>query len=202
MYICRSAAKTRLISAMDFVNRLKPNHLQAFWYFASKINFTLIGTFGSLLWATAPTREEADFYKTRLREYRWTLSVSSKRAEFLDYAVQMLDASRNMLLNLADKPSAAEKVSTAGVPPAPNAAETAALQKRGSPSSMMDLSRLQQQSQQDIEMGGMDDAPLTRYPSTSSFSGFHNEQQFGEGDSTSAGQDDRTPITTPSVSIG
>ncbi|KAF2836324.1 hypothetical protein M501DRAFT_940128 [Patellaria atrata CBS 101060] len=117
LYICRSAAKTRLISAMDFVNRLKPAHLQSFWYFASKINFTLIGTFGSLLWATAPGQEEAEFYKTRLREYRWTLSVSSKRAEFLEYAVQMLDASRAMLNNLAEKPSLAQKqVSRAGVP--------------------------------------------------------------------------------------
>ena len=116
-FMCRNAAKTRLISAMDFVNRLKPEHLQAFWYFASKINFTLIGTFGSLLWATAPAQEEAEFYKTRLREYRWTLSVSSKRAEFLGYAVAMLDASRAMLSNLAEKPSvAAQQVSRTGVP--------------------------------------------------------------------------------------
>src|ERR1700761_1755116 len=117
LYICRSAAKSRLISAMDFVNRLRPEHLQAFWYFPSKINFTLIGTFGGLLWATAPAREEADFYRMRLREYRWTLSVSSERAEFLDYAVQMLDTSRSMLKNLADKPTLAQtQVSTAGVP--------------------------------------------------------------------------------------
>ncbi|KAF2636359.1 hypothetical protein P280DRAFT_493187 [Massarina eburnea CBS 473.64] len=117
-FMCRNAAKTRLISAMDFVNRLKPEHLRSFWYFASKINFTLIGTFGSLLWATAPAQEEADFYKTRLCEYRWTLSVSSKRAEFLDYAVSMLDASRAMLSNLAEKPSLAQQVSRIGVPPA------------------------------------------------------------------------------------
>ncbi|PVI08093.1 hypothetical protein DM02DRAFT_637484 [Periconia macrospinosa] len=118
-FMCRNAAKTRLISAMDFVNRLKPEHLQSFWYFASKINFTLIGTFGSLLWATAPAQEEADFYKTRLREYRWTLSVSSKRADFLEYAVSMLDASRAMLNNLAEKPSLAQQISRTGVPPAP-----------------------------------------------------------------------------------
>jgi hypothetical protein len=107
-YICRSAAKTRLISALDFVNRLRPEHLQAFWYYASKVNFTLIGTFGSLLWATAPAREEASFYQARLTEYRWTLSVSSRKAEFLDYAVQMLDASRAMLGNLEAKPSLQE----------------------------------------------------------------------------------------------
>lgn len=113
LFICRSAAKTRLISAMDFVNRLTPTHLQSFWYFASKINFTLIGTFGSLLWATAPGREEADFYKTRLREYRWTLSVSATRARWLEYAVQMLDASREMLRGMKEKPALAETIAAA-----------------------------------------------------------------------------------------
>ena len=93
---------------MDFVNRLRPEHLQSFWYFASKVNFTLIGTFGSLLWATAPCQEEANFYKTRLQEYRWTLHVSSKRADFLKYAVQMLDASTAMLSNLPPKPPLAQ----------------------------------------------------------------------------------------------
>jgi len=117
LYICRSAAKTRLISAMDFVNRLRPEHLRSFWYFPSKTNFTLIGTFGGLLWATAPAKEEAEFYRLRLREYRWTLSVSAERAGFLSYAVAMLDTSRDMLKNLAEKPSLADtKVSRAGVP--------------------------------------------------------------------------------------
>ena len=102
---------------MDFVNRLRPIHLQSFWFFASKVNFTLIGTFGSLLWATAPTQEEADFYRTRLHEYRWTLSVSSKRADFLGYAVQMLDASRGLLKNLGEKPSLPQRqTNEAGVP--------------------------------------------------------------------------------------
>ncbi|KAK8164326.1 nitrogen regulatory protein OTam [Phyllosticta citrichinensis] len=110
LFICRSAAKTRLISAMDFVNRLTPAHLQSFWYFASKINFTLIGTFGSLLWATAPGKEEADFYRTRLREYRWTLSVSASQARWLDYAIRVLDASREMLKGVDEKPRLADQV--------------------------------------------------------------------------------------------
>ena len=37
--ICRSAAKARLISAMDFFNRLKPEHLQSFWYFRLQVQF-------------------------------------------------------------------------------------------------------------------------------------------------------------------
>jgi hypothetical protein len=107
-HICRSAAKARLISAMDFVNRLTPSHLRSFWYFASKTNFALIGTFGSLLWATSPGREEADWYRRRLAEYRWTLSVSSKPGEgkgLTEFAMGMLDISTGLLKKLPEKPS-------------------------------------------------------------------------------------------------
>lgn len=105
--VCRSAAKARLISAMDFVNRLTPSHLRAFWYFASKTNFALIGTFGSLLWATSPGRQEADWYRRRLGEYRWTLSVSSKPGEgkgLTNFAMGMLDISTGLLNKLPEKP--------------------------------------------------------------------------------------------------
>lgn len=106
--VCRSAAKTRLISAMDFVNRLSPNHLRSFWYFSSKANFALIGTFGSLLWATSPGREEAEWYKRRLSEYRWTLSVSSQSVGENSPTVQaltILDLSTELLKQLPEKPS-------------------------------------------------------------------------------------------------
>lgn len=112
-HICRSAAKTRLISAMDFVNRLTSSHLRSFWYFASKTNFALIGTFGSLLWATAPGREEADWYRRRLGEYRWTLGVSCKsggvegngNARLTEFAMGMLDTSTGLLKSLPEKPA-------------------------------------------------------------------------------------------------
>lgn len=106
LYICRSAAKTRLISAMDFVNRLKPEHLDAFWYFASATNFALIGTFGALLQATSPGREEAGFYEARLGEFKWTLGVSACRAEWARGAVEVMEANGEMLGGLGEKPRA------------------------------------------------------------------------------------------------
>ncbi|KAL5121347.1 Fungal specific transcription factor [Pleosporales sp. CAS-2024a] len=172
LFMCRNAAKTRLISAMDFVNRLKPEHLQAFWYFASKVNFTLIGTFGSLLWATAPAKEEAEFYKLRLREYRWTLSVSSKRADFLDYAVSMLDTSRAMLSNLAEKPSLADQISNAGVPPA--APPRKFHSSMGPPHTYNGSGR---HSPEDTNMA--DGHELDRTMSADSFQGFHGGSQYG-----------------------
>ncbi|KAH6949430.1 hypothetical protein BKA56DRAFT_648863 [Ilyonectria sp. MPI-CAGE-AT-0026] len=57
--ICRTAAKARLCSAIDFVSNLKPEHLQSFWYSPSYYNFSIISTFMILLWSTATTTEEA-----------------------------------------------------------------------------------------------------------------------------------------------
>ena len=100
--ICRSAAKARLISAMDFFNRLKPEHLQSFWYFASKFNFALIGTFAGMCFVTSVSQEEAEFYQRRLQEYRWTLRVSNKSAEFLEIASGILESAVGSLLKAAD----------------------------------------------------------------------------------------------------
>jgi hypothetical protein len=96
------------------VNKLEPAHLQCFWYFFSKVNLAIIATFGSLLWATSDNSEEAEFYKSQLAEYRWTLRVSSKAAEFMKFTVGMLDASPVFLKDSASKSS---KITTPAVPP-------------------------------------------------------------------------------------
>jgi hypothetical protein len=85
------------------VYRLRPEHLQSFWYFASKVNLAIIGSFGCLLWATADGKEEVDFYKTKLNEYKWTLRVSSKGVEFMGFAMAVIDASISLLTEKLDK---------------------------------------------------------------------------------------------------
>jgi hypothetical protein len=96
--ICRTAAQARLKSAMDFVKSLRAEHLQSFWFSASTYCFAVVGTFISLLWATALSKEEADTYRERLEEYRWTLRLSSKSAEILERAVSVLTASTSFLV--------------------------------------------------------------------------------------------------------
>lgn len=100
--ICRSAAKARLISALEYFNRLKPEHLQSFWYFASKFNFALIGTFAGLCFMSSSTSEEAQFYQMRLQEYRWVLRISRKSAEFLEIASGILESAVGVLLRNAE----------------------------------------------------------------------------------------------------
>lgn len=100
--ICRSAAKARLISALEYFNRLKPEHLQSFWYFASKFNFALIGTFAGLCFVSSVSPEEAQFYQMRLQEYRWVLRISRKSAEFLEIGSGILESAVGVLLRNAD----------------------------------------------------------------------------------------------------
>jgi hypothetical protein len=109
LFICRSAAKTRLISALDFVNRLRPAHLRAFWFFAAPFHFALIGTFGALLQATSPAQEEADFYACRLNEFRWTLAVSARQAPWIAGALDALEVNKELLRGLPEK-SPAERL--------------------------------------------------------------------------------------------
>lgn len=95
--ICRSVAHERFMFAIDFVQSLKPQHLSSFWYFASAQNLALVAVFGTLLLSTAgPT--ETDFYKTKLREYRWTLKINSENgARFMKPAMALLDANMALL---------------------------------------------------------------------------------------------------------
>lgn len=88
MQMCRLAAKTRFTFALNFVENLRPVHLQSFWYLSSTMSLALIGSFGVLLWATAfPDETEVDFYVSRLKEYKWSLRVNAKSADFIAAAL-------------------------------------------------------------------------------------------------------------------
>lgn len=98
LHICRSAARTRFLSALELVQSLKPQHLVSFWYFASTTNLSLIGTFGTLLCATSLDEQEAEWYRERLREYRWVLKINSENgAAYMRPAMGVLDMSLALL---------------------------------------------------------------------------------------------------------
>ncbi|AMD20918.1 HDR176Wp [Eremothecium sinecaudum] len=76
--VCRSAAKTRLIAAIEFVRDLKNEHINAFWFTCSSGNLILISSFATLLYLTSSSKEEAKVYKDCLRNYVWILRMASK----------------------------------------------------------------------------------------------------------------------------
>lgn len=79
--VCRTAAKTRLIAAIEFIRDLKTEHINSFWYTSSTGNLALIGTFSALLYVTAPTKDEALVFRDCLRNYIWILRMSSRSFE-------------------------------------------------------------------------------------------------------------------------
>ena len=91
--LCREAGKARLERAINFVEALRPEHLQSFWWFASPRSLAFIRTYGGLLWATSSTDKEADFYRRKLEDFRWSLKVRAKGVSFVAVALQEMDDS-------------------------------------------------------------------------------------------------------------
>jgi len=91
--LCRSAGRERLERAINFVEALRPEHLQAFWWFASPKSLAFIRTYGGLLWATSSTETEAEFYRRKLEDFRWSLKVRAKGVSFVAAALQEMDES-------------------------------------------------------------------------------------------------------------
>lgn len=98
--VCRSAARTRLLAAIDFVRDLKPEHIHSFWHSSSASNFTLIGTFASILFISSRTKEESVFFRDQIFNYRWILKISSKGFDQVGDALTQLDLVLNHIPGL------------------------------------------------------------------------------------------------------
>ncbi|KAI9150782.1 Fungal specific transcription factor [Paramyrothecium foliicola] len=134
--ICRGAAKERVTSAVDLVTSLKPQHLQAFWYFPSGYCLVTIGTFTALLFITSQSMAEAEFYRKTLDDYRWLLRVTSRATEYMDFAVQRLDRSLSHIHELTSEDIAGHSTQP----------ETQEINEEPQPSRLQDQSATQTES--------------------------------------------------------
>lgn len=91
--VCREAGKARLEHAKRFVEALRPEHLQAFWWFATPKSLAMIRTYGALLWATSSTDSEAEYYRQRLVDFQWSLKVRSKGVGCMTAAIREMEDS-------------------------------------------------------------------------------------------------------------
>lgn len=78
-------------SATTFVASLRPDHLEAFWYFTSPYLFSLLGSFNTLLLVTSLSSQERSFWQETLNSYLWNLRMMSKSHEPMQYAVNRLE---------------------------------------------------------------------------------------------------------------
>lgn len=86
----RTAARTRLTSAVNLIESFQPEHIQSFWGFAAAAQVALVGAFAGLLWATSPQMDEAAGYVEQLEKLRWVLQVRASAAPFVREALRML----------------------------------------------------------------------------------------------------------------
>ncbi|KAJ5653847.1 hypothetical protein N7490_000850 [Penicillium lividum] len=86
----RTAARARLMSAMNLIESFQPEHIQSFWGFAAAAQVALVGSFAGLLWATSPQIDEAAGYVEQLEKLRWALQVRASSAPFAREALRML----------------------------------------------------------------------------------------------------------------
>ncbi|KAF4344374.1 hypothetical protein FBEOM_1768 [Fusarium beomiforme] len=78
-------------SAISFVISLRPDHLEAFWYFTSPYLFSLLGSFTTLLLVTSLSSQERHFWQETLNSYLWNLRMMSKSHQPMQYAVNRLE---------------------------------------------------------------------------------------------------------------
>lgn len=112
--VCRIAAKTRLSASIEFVRDLKPEHMHSFWHSSSSSNFTLICTFAAILYMTSSNKEESDFYKDQIFNYRWILKISSKGFDRICDVLLELDTVLNHIPGLLNDNSNLPMMSSNG----------------------------------------------------------------------------------------
>ncbi|RDW34486.1 hypothetical protein B0I72DRAFT_144913 [Yarrowia lipolytica] len=102
--VCRQAAKARLLAAIELVDTLKHEHIQAFWHSSAATNFALIGSFAALLYVTSRDDAERGFYREQLLNYRWILRVGCKGFDEMGLALDKLEEAISQVPGLNDPP--------------------------------------------------------------------------------------------------
>ncbi|KAK9473931.1 fungal-specific transcription factor domain-containing protein [Dipodascopsis tothii] len=97
------SALAEFVAAVEFVNALKPQHLQTFWFAASKNNLASIVTFGLILLLLSSNEADRALCTEKLSEFHWTLRVNVRGAEFFQHAILWLEELKGLLKPELDK---------------------------------------------------------------------------------------------------
>ncbi|KAL3232757.1 Transcriptional activator protein DAL81 [Nakaseomyces bracarensis] len=90
--VCRTAARTRLVAAIEFIRDLKTEHTNAFWFPSATGSIMLIGSFAALLYTSAESKEESKYLSDIVRHYIWILRVGSKTFDKFGHALSRMHA--------------------------------------------------------------------------------------------------------------
>lgn len=88
----REMLRTRARSLVQFVSHLRPEHMEAFWFFAAGGCGTILGSFLGLLRVTSITMDESRDLQTLMKEFEWQLRMKAKMGEWVSYTLTRLRA--------------------------------------------------------------------------------------------------------------
>ena len=74
----RRMLHTRALSLVQFMSYLRPEHMEAFWFFAAGSCATILGGFLGLLRTTSVTLEESEDLQKLMKEFEWQLRMKAK----------------------------------------------------------------------------------------------------------------------------
>ncbi|KAF6812067.1 fungal specific transcription factor domain protein [Colletotrichum sojae] len=113
----RTGAMAIARETYDFLAKLGPHHLEAFWHSYSRVNFAIASNFIVLLFALSPSAADAEDSLTLLTQWRSLLRIKSRSCDLLNLSLLRLDAmfvaGLGKLIELS--PAAAEAASNRGL---------------------------------------------------------------------------------------
>jgi hypothetical protein len=88
----RRMLRTRAHSLVKFLSHLRPEHMEAFWFFAAGGCATILGGFLGLLRTTSVTIEESEELQSLMKEFEWQLRMKAKMSDWVSYTLTRLRA--------------------------------------------------------------------------------------------------------------
>ncbi|EXJ78859.1 hypothetical protein A1O1_09261 [Capronia coronata CBS 617.96] len=90
VHFFRAAQRQRAKNLVQFVSRLRPEHMEAFWFFAAGGCGVIIGSFLGLVRVTSTTVDESEELKALMDEFEWQLRIKAKMGEWVSYTLTRL----------------------------------------------------------------------------------------------------------------
>ena len=86
-----STARTKVHSAIELLNSLRPEHTAAFWGSAAAYQAAQIASLAALLWTKAESQEDLEWCRARMEDVRWALRVRGAAVPFARDALRLVE---------------------------------------------------------------------------------------------------------------
>jgi hypothetical protein len=90
-------------ASVEWLSQIRPEHLEGFWYNASRNNLVLLGTFITLLQAVAFTTADRESIKKLFERLKWQLRIFSRGNELFEGALRRVDEKRTWVESVLEK---------------------------------------------------------------------------------------------------